>query len=107
MKKYHKLVRDRIPEIIQGTGKIAIFEKITDKGEYLDRLLTKLSEEMEEFRISHEPEELADLLEVIHSLAALVDCSPEQLEELRRQKQKERGGFQERILLVQVDDPRQ
>lgn len=107
MKKYHKLVRDRIPEIIQGTGKIAICEKITDKGEYLDRLLTKLSEEMEEFRISHEPEELADLLEVIHSLAALVDCSPEQLEELRRQKQKERGGFQERILLVQVDDPRQ
>ena len=43
--KYNKLVRDRIPEIIEGSGKICVTEILSDK-DYLRMLDAKLDEEM-------------------------------------------------------------
>lgn len=40
---YHKLVRDRIPEIIEADGKACIWEELSD-GAYLDCLDKKLNE---------------------------------------------------------------
>ena len=39
----HKLVRNRIPEIIEARGKICIWEELSD-GVYLDFLDKKLNE---------------------------------------------------------------
>ncbi|MCY9026452.1 nucleoside triphosphate pyrophosphohydrolase, partial [Priestia megaterium] len=49
-------------------------------------------------------EELADLLEVMHALAAVHGSTPEQLEKVREEKAKERGKFDDRVYLVETED---
>lgn len=49
-------------------------------------------------------EELADLLELIHAATELHGSSIQQLERVRLKKAEERGGFKERIFLIEVTD---
>lgn len=94
-----KLVRDRIPEIIKADrGEMPPF-RIAPQAEYRELLTEKLSEETEEYLESREPEELADILEVVLALAREVGLSPQALEELRREKAQVRGGFDNRIVM--------
>lgn len=95
---YHKLVRDRIPEIIESHGGQVIFHEAS-AGEYKEALKAKLIEEMEEYLQSETPEELADILEVIHTLSALHAVPKEQLQLMQTTKREERGGFENRIIL--------
>ncbi|MBG9447301.1 nucleoside triphosphate pyrophosphohydrolase [Cytobacillus firmus] len=107
MPAYNKLVRDRIPEIIEGTGK-SYSTKTLNKSEFIKELRRKSFEELEEYMNAenHEEalEELADLLEIIHALAETHGASIEKVEELREQKAEERGGFKEKIFLIEVED---
>jgi predicted house-cleaning noncanonical NTP pyrophosphatase (MazG superfamily) len=102
---YDKLVRDRVPEIVLSGGRRPV-TRVADAQEYRRRLEDKLREEADELG---EPdaaraEELADLLEVVHALADLEGLTPEALEELRARKAAERGGFRERIVLLEVHE---
>lgn len=97
---YNKLVRDRIPEIIEQKGG-ACKTRILSDEEYKNALDKKLGEELAEYLNSHDPEELADLLEVIYACAALQDLSPADLEQIRTQKAEKRGGFKNKILLIE------
>lgn len=67
VKHYQKLVRDRIPEIIEADGKTCVTEVLSDEM-YLQMLDAKLNEELAEYQESRSLEELADLLEVIQSV---------------------------------------
>jgi predicted house-cleaning noncanonical NTP pyrophosphatase (MazG superfamily) len=69
MKTYNKLVRDKIPAIIAADGK-KLKTRILSDEEHLQALIKKLSEELEEFEEALSVEELADLQEIIHALAA-------------------------------------
>lgn len=102
--KYYKLVRDKIPEIIRAQGKICISE-VLEEEQYLAMLDAKLTEELAEYHGDGNVEELADLLEVIYAAAAARGCSREELESVRREKAEKRGGFDRRILLLEVRDP--
>lgn len=95
---YGKLVRDRIPEIIQERGDVPIVHE-AGLEEYKQALHAKLVEEMDEYLKSEETEELADLLEVIHALSALQGTPREQLQFIQTKKSQERGGFEKRIIL--------
>ena len=64
---YDKLVRDRIPEIIESSGKRAV-TRVAGDDEYLHYLRRKLSEEVDEYMASEDAEELADILEVVSAL---------------------------------------
>ena len=101
--KYDKLVRDRIPEIIEQSGKICRRRVLSDE-EYLARLDEKLGEELAEYLESHSMEELADLLEVIRAAAAARGSSMEEVERIRREKAERRGAFEKRLLLTEVVD---
>ena len=101
--KYNKLVRDRIPEIIESKGQKCQM-RILDEAEYLQMLDRKLSEELSEYHKDQTVEELADLMEVIYAAAAARGISQEQLEEIRQKKARERGAFHKRILLMEVTD---
>lgn len=93
-----KLVRDKIPEIIRAEGLEPVV-RVAGAEEYAARLRDKLREEVEEFLASDDdPEELADILEVLHALARQIGVSPEKVEELRAAKAAKRGGFAERII---------
>ena len=93
--KYNKLIRDKIPEIIKERGAKFSVHHADDK-EYLQKLKEKLEEEVQEFLESEETEELADILEVIYALAKTKGVDKDGLEKIRMQKEKERGGFDEK-----------
>lgn len=99
--KYNKLVRDRIPEIIEESGRTCTIEIMTEE-EYILRLEEKLDEELAEYHQSRNIEELADLLEVIRAVAVANGCTIEELEQIRADKALDRGGFSKRILLKEV-----
>ena len=98
---HNKLVRDRIPEIIEASGKTCSVEILSDAG-WLAALDAKLDEELAEYHADQNLEELADLLEVIRACAAARGCTPEQLEQLRAEKAAARGGFEQKIFLKAV-----
>lgn len=98
---YNKLVRDNIPNIIMLSGKSCETE-ILNEHEYISMLDKKLDEELAEYHHDHNVEELADLLEVIYSIAFASGCSVKELEKIREKKSEERGSFTKRILLKKV-----
>ena len=98
---YSKLVRDRIPEIIESSGKTCTTE-ILSTEDYLRALDAKLDEELAEYHKDQNIEELADLLEVIRTIAVARGYTLEDLEQVRVEKAAKRGGFEKRILLKEV-----
>lgn len=100
--KYNKLVRDKIPAIIQSQGKICKI-RVLSRDEYRRKLHEKLDEELAEFHKEKNLEELADLMEVILAAAADLGYTPEELEHVRREKAAHRGGFEQRIFLESVE----
>jgi predicted house-cleaning noncanonical NTP pyrophosphatase (MazG superfamily) len=101
-KAYDKLVRDRIPQIIQASGKNACIRK-ADEAEYKHLLRQKLLEEINEFMESGSSEELADILEVVAALGQTEGLSFSDLMEIAKEKRKDRGGFEKRLILLSVD----
>lgn len=100
---HNKLVRDRIPEIIEGSGKTCV-TRILPQEEYLAALDTKLTEELAEYQADKSMEELADLLEVMMAVAEARGHSFAEVEAIRRAKAEKRGSFRERIFLESVTD---
>ena len=82
IKKYNKLVRDRIPEIIEASGNTCVTEILSDE-DYLKMLDAKLDEELAEYHADQNIEELADLMEVIRGCAVVRGNLLEELECIR------------------------
>ena len=101
--RYRKLVRDRIPEIIEASGKVCTAEILSDE-EYIRMIDAKLDEELAEYHEDQNIEELADLLEVIYAAALARGYTVEQLERIRAEKAEKRGGFQKKILLLEITE---
>ena len=95
---YNKAVRDKIPEIIKKDGYSCNVKTLSDE-DFLAELEKKLSEEITEYQNDKNPEELADILEVIFRIAQLKGIPKEELEKTRIKKSEERGGFEENLFL--------
>lgn len=95
MTVYNKLVRDKIPAIIEAQGE-KVNLRILEETEYLRQLEIKLDEEVSEFHRDKNLEELADILEVVYALAG----DREALDQVYQKKHEARGGFDERIFLI-------
>ena len=100
-RKYNKLVRDRIPEIIEAGGGQCRTAILSD-DEYLAMLDAKLDEELAEYHKDQNIEELADLLEVIRAATIARGYTLEELEAVRAKKAEKRGGFKKKILLIET-----
>ena len=100
-KTYHKLVRDRIPEIIEADKKICICETLSNE-DYISLLDQKLNEELAEYQENKSLEELADLLEVMRAVVKARGWTLEDLERVRAEKAAKRGGFENKVLLKKV-----
>lgn len=99
--KYNKLVRDRIPEIIEKSGKKAIVQKLDDEA-YKKFLDEKLVEELQEYLDGDSVDELADLVEVIHSILKYKRIEITDFYGIQKKKAEERGAFEKRLLLKEV-----
>jgi predicted house-cleaning noncanonical NTP pyrophosphatase (MazG superfamily) len=98
---YHKLVRDRIPEIIEARGGVCKTHIATEE-EYWLKIKEKLHEELAEFHEAESMEELADVLEVIETIYLVKQWNKEDVEAMRRKKAEERGGFTLKIILEEA-----
>ena len=101
-KIYNKLVRDKIPEIIENDGEIVFIHELNDSYYRLE-LYKKLNEECMEVATSTSTketlEELADVLEVLRAIAYLENSQLEDIIQIADKKKEKRGGFQKRIFL--------
>lgn len=102
MKVYNKLVRDKIPEIIEDEGKTCKTRILSDE-EYIAALEAKLNEEVAEYQADKNLEEMADMLEVLQAICLARGYSLEELEVMRLKKAVERGGFSEKIFLEYIE----
>ena len=102
-KVYNKLVRDLIPDIIEESGNECRTRILSDE-EYLKMLDAKLDEELSEYHQDQNIEELADLLELIQATTVARGYTLEELESVRAEKAKKRGGFEKRIFLIDVTE---
>lgn len=102
--EYNKLIRDKIPEIIEASGKTCEIAFLS-KEEYQEMVDAKLDEELAEYHKDQNIEELSDLLEVLYAAAEARGYSLDELEAARVKKVEERGAFQRRILLKSVTNP--
>ena len=100
--KYNKLVRDKIPEIITTQGDVPVI-KVLDDTEYFQALNMKLQEEVEEYLSEFSSDEIADILEVLHAIIEYKGLSYNEVEQIRKKKYDERGGFSKKINLVEVE----
>ena len=101
IKAYNKLVRDRIPEIIEASGAECKTDILSDE-KYLEMIDAKLGEELAEYHKEQNIEELADLLEVIRAATLARGYTLEELEAVRAKKADNRGGFEKKILLIET-----
>lgn len=101
--KYNKLVRDKIPQLIEESGRKQTSRILNDK-EYFDALVDKVVEEIEEFRTSKIEEEIADVYEALDCLVKFKGYEPMHIDYIRLIKREARGSFLEKVLLEEVDD---
>jgi predicted house-cleaning noncanonical NTP pyrophosphatase (MazG superfamily) len=105
VKRYNKLVRDKIPEICRKNGAVPKTRIAKSKKEFIDYLCKKVLEEATE--LSQErgsrPEiarEIADLEEVLFWLAKTIGVSPKGIAKIRKEKNRTRGAFKKKIILL-------
>lgn len=91
--KYHKLVRDKIPENIQKAEKKCHYQ-ILDEDNYKKELDKKLVEEVSEWMVEHSIEEMADVMEVIEAIQKNEKIEKVKLETIKRDKK------QKKVLLI-------
>ncbi len=103
IKIHNKLVRNKIPDIIEADGRVAFFH-ILSYEEYINELDRNLIEECSEYCENKSIEELADIIEVIYAIAEVKGFSIAELDEIRNKKENERGKFNKRIFLEKVED---
>lgn len=98
--KVEKLIRDNTPTLLNSKG-IAMDVKVMDDQEFISKLKDKLLEETQEVleaaNLEELCEELADVLEVVHTLAKANGLTLEQIEQRRLKKREIKGGFESKI----------
>ena len=104
---HQKLIRDRIPEIIENDGGIPKVRILT-RSEYERELLFKLIEEsIEAINARADKKELAkeigDLLEIIDAVIEQFNIDEKELFRIKQERKKSRGGFSDRLFLEYVD----
>ncbi|MBH0361813.1 nucleoside triphosphate pyrophosphohydrolase [Bacillus toyonensis] len=107
MPTYNKLTQNKIAQIIKTNGKTPT-TRILPEDEYIKELCKKTQEELTEYLEAntneHKLEELSDLLKLINPLAKHEGTTLEEINNIRKKKAEERGGFSDRVFLIEVTD---
>jgi predicted house-cleaning noncanonical NTP pyrophosphatase (MazG superfamily)/alkylation response protein AidB-like acyl-CoA dehydrogenase len=104
--KYPKLVRDKIPEIININSQKSQV-KILNIKEYQQALKQKLVEESQEVLTAQESdlmEEIADVYEVLEALISSHNLDTNKIAEIRENKANLKGKFNERLYLIAIEN---
>jgi len=106
-KIYNKLIRDKIPKIIDENNKVYNIEIMNDE-EYKNKINQKILEEVQELLESKTHEErvneLADTYEILEAYMAANNIDAREVEVKKDSKLLSRGGFKGKILLIDVGE---
>lgn len=109
-KRYHKLVRDRIPEIIRKEGELPTVRILESDADFLKAALAKVVEEAIELQVATTKKEftkeIADLLEIIDAVARVQGIRNSRIKRERKRRAQKRGTFQKRLFLIRVTKKR-
>lgn len=100
---YNRLVRDRIPEIIESMGNIAVWQTL-DEEAYGRALMDTMTRCSLQFAESESLESLADLMESIEAWLEVRGLSQDEVDRARAEKLKRCGGYEGRRFLEIVAD---
>ena len=104
---YSKLVRDNIPEIIKKNGGVPKVS-VLNEAEFKTALKNKLIEEAQEVLEASSKEdvlnELSDVMELVESIAKDNDLTMSEVEKKKQKKKEERGGFEKKLFLENVEE---
>lgn len=107
-KKYNKLIRDKIPEVCLRNGAIPEVRMAKNDEEYRLYLQKKIQEEALEITEENDTnklkEEIADLIEVSNCLIKILGFSKKEIEKIRKEKNRERGSFRKRLILLKIKE---
>lgn len=105
--RYNKLVRDRIPELLEEWGKDPRWRTETDKKKLLCFMRVKVAEEAQELSDAKGEkeikEELADVIEIIEAFIKTGNYSKKELRAIRSKKNKARGAFTQGYILISAN----
>ena len=101
-KKYYKLIRDRIPDIIQRQGRKCTVRQPESEDELRLLLKAKMLEELDELWEAPSAEEAADAMEVLRATCKYFSINWRQVMTARMEKHELRGGFDQRLILEEV-----
>ncbi|SFK79778.1 Predicted house-cleaning noncanonical NTP pyrophosphatase, all-alpha NTP-PPase (MazG) superfamily [Paenibacillus sp. 1_12] len=105
MKMYNKLIRDKIPQVMDAKGVAYSIRELSDR-EYVEKLNEKLQEELDEYIAAEsidQVEELADLVELVYAILDNKGVSVEEFEKVRLKKKEDRGAFSKKLLLLSTN----
>ncbi len=104
--KYNKLIRDRIPKIIEDDGWTPIL-KTLNKKEFLIALKKKVVEEANELVDAKNKKdivnEIVDIQEILDAIILQVRSSKSKIKEQQKLKSKKRGVFKKRLFLIREE----
>ena len=103
VREVNKLVSDNVPAMIIENGEMPSF-RMLDDDEFLEALNEKLLEEVAEYQISKNLEELADIMQVICAISEIIGGGKRELEYIKDEKAIEKGSFATHIFLESIDD---
>lgn len=95
------LVRDKMPQIIEATGKVVLYE-IIDGDDYYDALLEKLQEEVLNFNTTENPEDIADILEVLDAIVDFNEFDWDEIMQIKSEKLEENGAYEKGVFLKEI-----
>ena len=100
---HNKLVRDKIPSIINNQeNQSCEYRVIEDEEEYFKYLVKKVVEEINEFYQTPVSEEMADVIEVLEAIIRLKNLDENMVNTTRIKKFSEKGGFDKKYILERV-----
>lgn len=106
--RFNKLVRDKIADHIQANGGV-VESRILDTDEYVIALKKKLAEELAEYGDATPEEELseiADVYEILDTLAMVRGFSNADITAKRKKKNEKNGAFEKALFIdhIEIDE---
>ncbi len=106
IKKYNKLIRDKILEIIRAAGERPYWRILNGK-EYLREIKKKILEEVKELIGAKDKkgiiDEIVDIQELTDALISETGLTKSEIKKQQKIKNKKRGGFKKRLFLIKTE----
>lgn len=102
--EYNQIVRDKIPEIIEKSGRTCDVKILDNDTDIKSALCDKLRVKAESFAARPTEDELSDLYGLMDAIVKAYDFEPMHIDYLKMQNEKQKGAYSGKTYLVSAED---